>query len=137
MVQTARTGRTLLIADGTGVSATVIAAMRSTHFTIQGAAIDVTDKSSSGQYRELLAAAGVVSVTVGAKGLLSGAAQTQTLVTRAINRSIDSYRITFDNGDILEGPFQIVQFEASGDYNNEQTYQISFESGGALTFTGA
>lgn len=135
MTQNARTGRTLLIADGTGVGATVIAAMRQTHFTISGTAVDVTDKSSSGQYRELLAAAGVVSVTVGAKGILSGSAQTQTLVNRALNRSIDSYRITFDNGDTLEGPFQLVQFEASGDYNNEQTYQLSFESGGALTFT--
>jgi TP901-1 family phage major tail protein len=137
MVQTARTGRTLLIADGLGVGATVIAAMRSTNFTIQGAAIDVTDKNSTGQYRELLAAAGVVHVSVSAKGLLSGSAQTQTLVTRTLNRSIDNYRITFDNGDVLEGLFQLVHFEAAGDYNNEQTYQISFESAGALTFTGA
>lgn len=135
MTQNARTGRTLLIADSTGGGATVIAAMRTTQFTIQGAAVDVTDKSSTGQYRELLAAAGVVSVTVSAKGLLSGSTQTQTLVTRAISRSVDSYRITFDNGDTLEGPFQIVHFEAAGDYNNEQTYQISFESGGSLTYT--
>jgi predicted secreted protein len=127
MTQNARTGRTLLIADGTGGGATVIAAMRSTNFTIQGKAVDVTDKSSTGQYRELLASAGTVSVTVGAKGLLSGSTQTQTLVNRAISRSID--------GDVLEGPFQLVQFEAAGDYNNEQTYQLSFESGGALTFT--
>lgn len=135
MTQNARTGRTLLIADGTGGGATVIAAMRSTSFTIQGKAIDVTDKSSNGQYRELLACAGVVSVTVSAKGLLSGAVQTQTLVTRALNRTVDNYRITFDNGDTLEGPFQLVQFEAAGDYNNEQTYQLSFESGGALIYT--
>jgi TP901-1 family phage major tail protein len=135
MTQNARTGRTLLIADGTGGSAVTIAAMRSTNFTIQGKAIDVTDKSSGGQYRELLASAGVVSVTVGAKGLLSGSTQTQTLVNRAISRSVDNYRITFDNGDTLEGPFQLVQFEAAGDYNNEQTYQLTFESGGTLTFT--
>lgn len=135
MTQNARTGRTLLIADGAGGGATVIAAMRSTNFTIQGKAVDVTDKSSASQYRELLAGAGVVSVTVGAKGLLSGSTQTQTLVTRTISRSVDSYRITFDNGDVLEGPFQLVQFEATGDYNNEQTYQLSFESAGALTFT--
>ena len=87
MTQNARTGRTLLIADGTGGGATVIAAMRSTNFTIQGKAVDVTDKSSTGQYRELLASAGTVSVTVGAKGLLSGSTQTQTLVNRAISRN--------------------------------------------------
>lgn len=134
MTASARTGRTLLLYDGLA-STTLIAAMRSTSFTIQGGSVDVTDKSSSGQYRELLAGAGMVSVTVSAKGLLSGSTQTQTLVGRAIARSVDNYRIVFDNGDILEGGFQLVQFEASGDYNGEQTYQLTLESGGALTFT--
>jgi TP901-1 family phage major tail protein len=134
MTQSARTGRSLLIADGTGTGATTIAAMRTTSFTIQGAAVDVTDKSSPGQFRELLGSAGVVSVALSAKGLLSGATQTQSLVSRALNRSVDNYRITFDNGDTLEGPFQIVQFEAAGDYNGEQTYQLSFESGGSLAY---
>ncbi len=135
MTQSARTGRSLLLYDGTGGGATLIAAMRTTSFTIQGAAVDVTDKSSSNQYRELLAGAGVVSVTVSAKGILTGSTQTQTLVTRAIARTVDGYRIVFDNGDILEGSFQLVHFEAAGDYNGEQTYQISLESGAALTFT--
>lgn len=137
MTQSARTGRSLLLADGTGVGATTIAAMRTTSFTIQGAAVDVTDKSSTGQYRELLAGAGVVSVTVSAKGLLSGSTQSQTLVSRALARSVDSYRLTFDNGDVLEGPFQLVHFEAAGDYNGEQTYQLTLESGGNLTLTTA
>jgi TP901-1 family phage major tail protein len=136
MTASARTGRSLLLYDGLA-SDTLIAAMRTTSFTIQGAAVDVTDKSSNGQYRELLAGAGTVSVSVSAKGLLSGTAQTQTLVSRAIARSVDNYRLVFDNGDILEGAFQLVQFEASGDYNGEQTYQLSLESGGALTFTPA
>ena len=134
MTSSARTGRSLLLYDGLA-STTLIAAMRTTSFTIQGAAVDVTDKSSSGQYRELLAGAGVVSVSVSAKGLLSGSAQTQTLVTRALSRTVDNYRLVFDNGDILEGAFQLVQFEASGDYDGEQTYQLALESGGALTFT--
>lgn len=137
MTQSARTGRSLLLYDGLGGSASVIAAMRTTSFTIQGQAVDVTDKNSSGQYRELLAAAGVVSVSVSAKGFLSGSSQTQTLVGRALARSVDDYRLVFDNGDVLEGPFQLVHFEAAGDYNGEQTYQLGLESGGALTFTGA
>ena len=135
MTTSARTGRTLLVYDGTGTGTAVIAAMRSTSFTIQGSAVDVTDKSSPGQYRELLASAGKVSVSVSAKGLLSGSTQTQTLVTRALTRSVDKYTLAFDNGDTLAGPFQLVQFEAAGDYNNEQTYQIGFESGGSLSFT--
>ncbi|MBI3419257.1 MAG: phage tail protein [Proteobacteria bacterium] len=117
MTTSARTGRTLLV------------------FTIQGAAVDVTDKSSPGQFRELLASAGAVNVSISAKGVLSGSTQSQTLVSRALNRSVDTYTIAFDNGDTLSGPFQIVQFEAAGSYNDEQTYQIGFESGGSLGFT--
>jgi TP901-1 family phage major tail protein len=135
MTNQARTGRTLLIYDGTGTGTTVIAAMRATSFTIQGGSVEVTDKSSPGQYRELLAAAGVVSVSVSAKGLLSGSTQSQTLVTRTITRTVDNYTLAFDNGDLLAGPFQIVQFEAAGNYNEEQTYQLSLESGGSLAFT--
>jgi TP901-1 family phage major tail protein len=135
MTNQARTGRTLLVHEGVGTGGAVIAAMRQTSFTIQGAAVDVTDKYSTGQFRELLAGAGVVSVSISARGLMSGAAQTQTLINRALTRSIDNYTLVFDNGDQLSGPFQIVQFEAAGNYNDEQTWQIGFESGGALTLT--
>ncbi len=137
MTSSARQGRDLLVYDGTGTGTAVLAAMRTTSFTIQGAAVDVTDKSSPGQFRELLASAGVVEVSIAAQGLLSGAVQTQTLVTRALERSVDAYTISFDNGDTLAGPFQIVQFEAAGNYNNEQTWRLGLESGGSLAFSAA
>src|SRR5262245_10991004 len=121
MTNQARTGRTLLVYDGIGTGGPVIAAPLQTSCTIQGASVDGTDKSSTGQYRELLAGAGVVSVSISAKGLMSGAVQTQTLISRTIARSIDNYTLAFDNGDTLSGGFQIVQFEAAGNYNDEQT----------------
>lgn len=132
----ARTGRTLLLRDGALGSSTVIAAMRTTGFKIAGQTVDVTDKDSPSQHRELLAGAGVSSVTVSAAGLLTGVTQTQTLVTRTLTRSVDTYRIEFDNGDSIVGPFQLVQFEATGEYNKEQTYALTLESAGELTFTG-
>jgi TP901-1 family phage major tail protein len=135
MTQNARIGRNFLLADGTGTGAVALAAMRSTSFTVQGAAVDVTDKSSTGGFRELLGSAGVVSVSISARGLMSGSTQTQSLLTRTLNRSLDHYRLSFDNGDVLEGPFQIVQFEAAGNYNDEQTYQLALESAGSLSFT--
>ncbi|HVY13513.1 MAG TPA: phage tail tube protein, partial [Alphaproteobacteria bacterium] len=90
MTTSARTGRTLLVYDGTGTGTQVIAAMRTTSFTVQGAAVDVTDKASPGQFRELLGSAGVVSVSISAKGLLTGATQSQNLLSRALNRSVDN-----------------------------------------------
>jgi hypothetical protein len=51
---TARTGRTLLLRDGLLVSSTLIAAMRTTSFRIEGESVDVSDKDSPSQHRELL-----------------------------------------------------------------------------------
>lgn len=134
---TARTGRTLLLRDGGLSSSTIIAAMRTTSFRIEGQSVDVTDKDSPSQHRELLAGAGVSSVTISAAGLLTGSTQTQTLVTRALTRTTDTYRLEFDNGDVITGAFQLTRFEAAGDYNREQTYALTLESAGELTFTGA
>ena len=136
MTTAAKLGRNLLIRDGLLGGSTVIAAMRETSFTINGATVDVTDKDSVNQYRELLAGAGVVSVKLTARGLLHGNAQAQTLVGRALARSLDDYRLEFDNGDNITGKFQVSSFEASGNYDGEQIYTLTFESGAALTFTG-
>ena len=133
---TASTGRTLLLRDGALNTSAVIAAMRTTGFRIAGQTVDVTDKDSPSQHRELLAGAGASSVTVTAAGLLAGNSQSQTLVTRVLARSVDTYRLEFDNGDSIVGPFQLTQFEAAGDYNKEQTYSLTLESAGELTFTG-
>lgn len=132
----ARTGRALLLRDGALVGSTLIAAMQTTSFKIEGQSVDVTDLSSPSQHRELLANAGMASVSITAAGLLTGNAQAQTLATRALARSIDTYRLEFDNGDNIVGPFQLVRFEATGDYNREQTYALALESAGELTFTG-
>lgn len=133
---TARPGRTLLLRDGGLISSPVIAAMRSTSFRINGQTVDVTDRDSPSQHRELLAGAGATSVTISAAGLLSGNTQTTTLVTRALTRTTDIYRLEFDNGDVIAGLFQLAQFEAAGDYDGEQTYRLTLESAGELTFTG-
>lgn len=134
---TARPGRTLLIRDGLLSTSPAIAAMRTTGFRLDGQTVDVTDKDSPGQHRELLAGAGVSSLSLTAGGLLTGSAQTQTLVTRTLTRSTDGYRLEFDNGDTITGLFQLTRFEATGDYNREQTYSLTLESAGELTFTGA
>lgn len=134
---TARPGRTLLLRDGLLAVSPVIAAMRSTSFRLDGQSVEVTDLSSPSQHRELLAGAGIASLSISAAGLLTGQTQTQTLVSRVLARSVDDYRLEFDNADVITGPFQLTRFEAAGDYSGEQTYSLTLESAGELTFTGA
>lgn len=129
-------GRTLLLKTGSGGAAVTVAAMRTTRFTVNGETVDATNKDSAGM-RTLLDAAGAARLTIAASGLLSGSAQATDFITRTLNRSLDPYRLEFDNGDVIEGSFQATQFEAAGDYNGEQTYSLTLESSGALTLTAA
>jgi TP901-1 family phage major tail protein len=127
-------GKNLLLKMGTGGAAVVVAAMRSTRFSVNGETVDITNKDSNGM-RTLLDGAGVAKLSISASGLLSGNSQSTDMVSRTLARSLDSYRLEFDNGDVIEGAFQITSFEAVGDYNGEQTYSITLDSSGALTLT--
>lgn len=129
-------GRSLLLKTGSGGSAVTVAAMRSTKFAVNGEAVDATTKDSAGM-RVLLADGGVSRLTVSANGILSGSTQATDFINRALTRSLDAYRLEFDNGDVIEGSFQLTSFEATGDYNGEQTYALTLESSGTLTVTAA
>lgn len=127
-------GRSMLLKIGSGGGATTVAAMRSTKFTINGELVDATSKDNAGM-RTLLADGGVSKLTVSANGILSGSAQGSDFVTKTLARTVDAYRLEFDNGDLIEGSFQLTQFEVTGDYNGEQTYALTLESSGTLTLT--
>lgn len=127
-------GRTLLLKTGSGGGAITVAAMRTTRFVVNGETVDTTNKESNGM-RTLLDGAGVAKLTISAAGLLSGIAQSTDFITKTLNRTIDPYRLEFDNGDVIEGSFQCVSFEATGDYNGEQTYSLTLESSGTLSLT--
>jgi TP901-1 family phage major tail protein len=129
-------GRTLLLKLGTGGSAVTVAAMRSTRFAVNGETVEVTNKESNG-LRTLLDGAGTAKLSISASGLLSGSAQATDFITRTLSRTLDSYRLEFDNGDVIEGSFQCTSFEATGDYNGEQTYSLQLESSGTLTVSAA
>jgi len=129
-------GRSLLLKVGTGGSAVLVAAMRTTRFTVNGEAVDATTKDSNGM-RTLLPDGGLAKLTISANGLLTGIAQSTDLISRTLARSVDAYRLEFDNADVIEGNFQLTSFEVSGDYNGEQTYALTLESSGTLTLTAA
>lgn len=132
----AQKGRDFLLKIGTVAAGTTVASMRTTGFTANGEIVDVTDKDSSG-YRTLLAEGGVSSVQLTATGILSGSTQSTQLLGYVLDRSLNAYAVVFDDGDSIEGDFQVTQMQAAGEYNKEQTYSITLESSGSLTVTSA
>ena len=124
----------MLLKLGTAAAGTTIAACRETSLTINGEAVDVTNKDSGG-YRELLAAAGNVSVSISVSGVFTDNDDQMTLAGYAYARSLNTFGMLFGDGDKADGDWQITSWSVSGGHNNEQTFSCTFESSGQITFT--
>ena len=128
----------LKVGDGTTVeSFTTVAGLRSTSMTVNKETVDVTTKDDTSKYRQLLAGAGTKSVTISGAGVFTDAASEETIRINAFDNLIINYQITFPNGDDLKGAFQITSYERAGEFNGEETFTITLESAGDLTFTTA
>ncbi len=115
---------------------TLVATMRSTGVTINDEQVDVTTKTDS-NWRELLEACGIRSMSLSASGIMSDAQVLEDLITAITNGTILNYRIVSGVGDRFQGAFQIASFERTGPYNGAEEYSVSLESAGIISYTAA
>ncbi len=134
---TAQKGSLFLLKAGDGGSPetfTTVGGLRSTRFTINNAAVDVTNKDSSGM-RELLGGAGIQSMAVAGNGVFTDTAAEETMRANAAANTISNYQIVSGNGDMWQGAFLITSYERSGDFNGEEAFSLTLESSGPVSFT--
>lgn len=129
----AEKGSGFLLKSGS-LPGTTLAGLRSTSFTINGEAVDVTSKDSA-TLRTLLAAAGVTSMSISGSGVFQDDAAIKAVRAAAKAMTLDLYVIAFENGDTIDGSFQCTSFENAGEFNGELTYSITLESSGDFTIT--
>ena len=96
-----------------------------------------TSNISSGGWRQLLANAGLKSVVLSGSGIFTDAVSEEILRGYAFANSVNNYQFIFANGDYISGLFQITAYERSGLHTGEETYAITLESAGNITFTAA
>ncbi len=116
---------------------TTVAGLRATSFTLNGGSVDVTNKDSTGQWRELLAAASTISMSFAASGVFQDNSGVITMRASCIARTLDAYTLLFESGDTYDGTFQVTSIEQSGDFDGELNYSVSLESSGVITLTAA
>ena len=89
----AQKGSAMLIKVGAGSPETfsTIAGLRSSSLTVNNESVDVTNKDSAGK-RNLLAAAGVQSVSISGSGVFTDAASETTIKTNVLADSISNYQ---------------------------------------------
>lgn len=135
----AELGRLLVIKLGDGIGSpetyTTVANTRSDTVSISGETVDVTVKDS-GIQRELLAGAGIRSMSVSGSGTLNNTTQAKDLVGYALDGSHKSYQIVTALGTFT-GLFEITAHESGGEYNGEQTASLTLESAGTIDFVAA
>jgi len=122
----------LKISDGGSPAAyQTVAGLRTTQMSVTGETVVVTSKDSGG-WRELLSGAGVRSVSVSAAGIFLGSAAEARIRTNAMAGILDSYELSFEDGEKLRGSFLVQRLDYAGDFNGERNYTLQLESSGEV-----
>jgi TP901-1 family phage major tail protein len=133
----AQKGKDLLLKiddAGTGTFTTV-AGLRSRSLAFNAETVDITHQESAGQWRELLAGAGVRSARITGSGIFKDAASDEMLRSTFFNGEIKTCQIVIPDFGSVEGPFQINALELSGRHDNEVAFDIALDSAGPIAFS--
>ncbi|MEP6173676.1 MAG: phage tail tube protein, partial [Parasphingorhabdus sp.] len=83
-------------------------------------------------WRQLLSGAGVRSVSVSGAGVFTGSDAELRMKGHALGGILDSYELSFEGGERMQGNFLVVRLDYSGDFNSERSYTLSLESSGPV-----
>jgi TP901-1 family phage major tail protein len=130
----AERGSAFLLKIGDGSAAPTyltVAGLKTTQLTINGDAVVITNKASGG-WRELLGGAGVRSVSVAASGIFTGSTAEAQVKSLALSGALESYELSFESGDRMQGQFLVTRLDYAGDFNGERNYTLALESSGQV-----
>lgn len=134
---TAQKGKDLLLkvdSDGLGAFVTV-AGLRSRSLSFNAQTVDITHAESAGQWRELLAGAGVRRAGLAGSGIFKDQQSDETVRSYFFDGTIRDWQIVIPDFGTVQGPFQVTALEFSGQHDGELGFEIALESAGVLSFT--
>ena len=120
-----------------GVSAFVtVGGFRVNTMVINNEMVDVTTKGTS-KWRELLEQAGIQSMTLSGNGVFKDGVNEELMRAQAGSNALEDYEVVAANGDKWAASFQVTSYERAGELNGEETFSVTIESAGDITFTAA
>jgi TP901-1 family phage major tail protein len=131
----AQKGKDLLVKIFDGTSFVTVAGLRTRRLSFNAETVDITHAESAGQWRELLAGAGIKRASISGRGLFKDASTDALMRQTLFDGTVTNYQIVIPDFGTVEGAFQITSLEFAGEHNGEVTYDIAFESAGSLSFT--
>jgi TP901-1 family phage major tail protein len=135
---TAQRGRDLLLKiDSTGAgNFQTVAGLRSHAITFNAETVDASHQESAGQWRELLAGAGLKSAAIRGQGIFKDAQSDATIRGLFFDGAIRDWQVIVPDFGTVSGPFQISHLELAGRHDGEVTFDLALESAGLLAFAG-
>jgi predicted secreted protein len=64
--------------------------------------------------------------------VFTGSDAEMRIKNHALGGIIDSYELSFEGGERMQGDFLVARLDYSGDYNGERSYTLSLESSGPV-----
>jgi predicted secreted protein len=136
-VGTYQPGRSALIKYGTQTSPetyNTIGGLRNVDLTVDAGPVDVTNKDSGG-FQTMLAGAGTWKGTVTGQGLFDSSSTLHNVLAKAhVAQALFYGQLVFGNGDTYTGQWAVRQYKRTGTYQDAETYDITLESSGTITF---
>lgn len=126
---------------GDGVTPTegfsTIGGARTVSMTLNNQPVDATSASSTGQWRQLIDSAGILSADCSFSGVFQDDTQDASLRTDWNNRTLRNFQLVYPDFGTFEGAFIITNLTYGGAHDGEATFEISLQSGGQVSFTAA
>ena len=114
----------------------VLAGVRSKSMTVGIDNVDVTTDDDSG-FRTQLAEAGQVNLDISFDGIETDSVVRDLVLSGGTSQQYTDLTLTWPNGDVLSGTFNLGGYEESGTYNDAVTFSSSMQSSGQWTYTPA
>lgn len=136
-VGTYQPGRACLFKYGSQTSPetyTTIGGLRNVDLTVDSGPVDVTNKDSGGS-QTMLPGAGIWKATVTAQGLFDDTTALKNIFQAGNVSQISFFaQLVFNNGDTYTGQWVVRSLKRTGNYNDAETYDLTLESSGQITF---
>ena len=139
----AQAGKDVLIEldDTGGTTFVVVGGLRSQSIALNASTIDVTHAASVGRWRELLAHSGVRSATISGSGVFIDSAGEEDvrglMMQEEVTPVLGNFRFTIPSFGTITGKFKVTALSYAGTHDGEATFDMTFESAGALTWAAA
>jgi len=100
--------------------------------SIANEAVDVSDDDSAG-FRELMAQSGMSTLDLSVSGVLKNLELMRSVITN--DSKMYGFTFTYTDGSVIAFDGFFATYSATGDHNTATTFDASFQSSGAYTFT--